>query len=151
MNISVIYATVTGHSKKIAVYLANSLNAKVASVKEDPLLQNVDLLFMVGGIYGGKGNSNLLAYANGLDRDSVKNVAIITTSFSQKEEQKALEQALLDKKIHILDTISCKGSFLFFLGLAHPNGEDLEQLSEKAENLINRLEMDAIVEAQESV
>lgn len=132
MNISVVYATMTGHSRKIAERLAESFGVTAVNAKDSPALQNIDLLFIVGGIYGGQSSPDLTAFADKSVGTNVKNVFIITTSMSQKTNQESLKNTLIDKGVNVIDEITCKGSFLFFLGFSHPNKEDIEQIVEKA-------------------
>lgn len=138
MNISVVYATMTGHSKKIAMQIAKSLNIQAINAKENPKLQNVELLLIVGGIYGGQSNGDLTAFTDKLDGANVKNAMIITSSMSEKTRQEGLTKALQDRGINVIDEISCKGSFLFFFGFSHPNKSDLEQIIEKVNAIIEK-------------
>lgn len=50
---AVIYATKTKHSQKLAEAIGSFLNVKSKNITEKPALQDIDLLFIVGGIYGG--------------------------------------------------------------------------------------------------
>ena len=55
MESIIIYSSMTGHSKKIANQMADSLNLKAYNIKEEkPEISDCDLLFIVSGIYGGK-------------------------------------------------------------------------------------------------
>ena len=43
-NVKVVYATKTGHSRKIAQAVAKELNVEPMNIKENPQLKGVDLL-----------------------------------------------------------------------------------------------------------
>lgn len=139
MKISVVYATITGHSKKIADYIARAIGTTAASVKDNPAMSDIDLLFIVGGIYGGQSSENLTGFAQGLDGENVKNAAIITSSLTQQKKQEALSEILRGKGINVADEIICKGSFLFFMGFSHPNKKDLEQLADNAGAIVEKI------------
>lgn len=74
-KISVIYATKTRHSQMYAEAIGKALNVKAENVSTGPVLEDVGLLFIVGGIYGGKSLPVLLDYLKGLDKGKVKKAA----------------------------------------------------------------------------
>ena len=135
MNISVIYATMTGHSRKIAAKVAEALGTTVANVKTNPALEDIDLLFIVGGIYGGQSSAALTAFVEKLEAGRVKNACLITTSLSLKTKQDNLRKALEEKGVNIVEEIACKGSFLWLFGFSHPNKGDLRRVTEKAKTI----------------
>ena len=60
MNTAVLFRSMTGHSKKIANAVAAELGVEALNIKNKPVLQNIDLLFIAGGIYSGKSLPELL-------------------------------------------------------------------------------------------
>ncbi len=126
MKTQVIYFTKTGHSRKIAKRIGKELELEALDVKESPKLKNVDLLFVVGGIYGGKSDPKLLNYLDTLEGGSVKKAVLMTSCTSMKNQQDEVRKRLEGKGIEVSnDEFICKGSFLIF-GWGHPNKEDLE-------------------------
>src|SRR5690554_2827730 len=123
MNNRVIYATMTRHSKKIALDIGNAFNLQVDNVKDQPILSDVDLLFIVGGIYGGESLPPLLTYVKELDNKKVKKVALITSSAMGKQRQTEVTRILQEKQIKVLDELLCHGSFLF-IKMGRPNKAD---------------------------
>ncbi len=126
MNQKIIYITKTGHSRKIANKIGEELGLEVLDIKESPKLQNVDLLFVVGGIYGGKSDPKLLEYIDTLPQNAVKKALIMTSCTSMKSTQDEVRERLKAKGTEVDDDeFICKGNFLFF-GWGHPNNEDVE-------------------------
>ncbi len=136
-NISVVYATKTRHSAKYAESIAKVLDVKAQNVTDHPQVDGVDLLFIVGGIYGGKSMPELLKFAEDLDDGKVRKAVIVTSSAGMKEPQVALRNLLEGKGIEVLDEITCPGNFLFFR-MGHPNASDLAQVAESAAMLAKK-------------
>lgn len=124
-SIRVVYATKTGHSRKIASTIGKELNSKSEDIKSDPELNDVDLLIIVGGIYGGQSLPELINFAETLDNSKVKKVALVTSCMSKNTPQTTVRSVLQGKEIEVIEEeFICQGSFLFF-GLRHPNKEDI--------------------------
>ena len=79
MKRKVIYCTKTGHSRKIARAIAQELQVQAEDIKTGPVLKDVDLLFIVGGIYGGKSDPAMLGYINNIDGSMVRKAALVTS------------------------------------------------------------------------
>jgi len=131
-KIKVVYATRTGHSKKIALAIAKKLETEAYNISENPSLKDIDTLFIVAGIYGGK---NLIKLANFLEKNLesgyVKDAALITSCASKIHRQKEVRKILESKGINILDEFICQGNFLL-LGLGHPNKTDIDSATDFA-------------------
>ncbi|MDF2587124.1 MAG: uncharacterized protein K0S41_965 [Anaerocolumna sp.] len=126
MNTALIYATKTGHSKKIANAIAKELNVLAEDIKSEPKLDNVDLLFLIGGIYGSQSAPELLSYLEKLNNNMVKKVILLTSSASKVAKQSAVRTLLKEKGIEVEeDEFVCQGSFLF-MGFRHPNKDDIQ-------------------------
>ena len=125
-KIRMIYATKTGHSKKIAEAMGKALYVKAEHVSTRPVLEDVDLLFIVGGIYGGESLPLLLNFVKALDRGKVKRAVLVTSCATKKHRQDSVRKLLQQKGIEVLDEIICPGSFLF-IRFGHPNKRDIEE------------------------
>lgn len=125
MKSRVIYCTKTGHSRKIARAIAQELQVQAEDIKTGPVLKDVDLLFIVGGIYAGKSDPAMLGYINNIDGSMVRKAALVTSCASKKQKQGMLRELLESKQIEVVaDEFLCQGSFLF-VGLGRPNKADL--------------------------
>jgi len=124
-RIRIVFATRTGHSKKLAEAIGRALNIRAESVASKPDIKDVDLLFIVGGIYGGNSMLELLSLVDRLG-GGVGSVALVTSCASKKQRQEAVRKRLEQKGIPVVDEMVCRGSFLF-LGIGHPNDADLAE------------------------
>lgn len=130
MKVALIYSTKTGHTKKIAEAMAKELGIEAQNIADKPVLNNVDLLLVGSGVYGGKISPELLAYLEGVDSKKVKKAIIFITSLSKKNQSAYLRDFLVRKGIEVnKDEFVCKGKFLFF-STKHPNEEDVKSAVE---------------------
>ena len=124
-NVAVLYATKTKHSKKLAEAVGSALGVKANNITEQPDLRKVELLFIVGGIYGGVSLPELLTFVSGMEAPALKRAALITSCASGKQRQSALRKTLEEKGVQVIDEFVCKGAILF-VSLPHPNAKDLK-------------------------
>jgi len=125
MKTAVIYATLTGHSKKIAKAIAKEFDTEPINIKTAYVLKDIDLLFVVGGIYKGKSLNKMIAYIHSLDENAVKKAVMITSCATKETKQILLRELLTNNNVEVLeDEYICRGSFLF-LGLGHPNQKEI--------------------------
>lgn len=136
-NISIVYATMTKHSRKLATAIGQALAVKAENVKDSPVLQDVDLLFIVGGIYGGESLQELKSFASGLDGRAVKSVALVTSCVSKKHGQTGIRALLEEKGVTVVDEFLCQGNFLW-MGFGHPDQADLEEAVRFARRLAGK-------------
>ncbi|NLG25673.1 MAG: hypothetical protein GX558_09980 [Clostridiales bacterium] len=122
----VVYATMTNHSKKLAAAIGRALHIGAENAKKSPTPEGVDLLFIVGGIYGGESLPELLRFVNGLDGRRVKKAALVTSCLTKKQGQSSVRALLEAKGIEVVDEFICQGSFLL-RGFGHPNQSDVEE------------------------
>lgn len=135
MKTAIVYATMTGHSKKIASAIAAKLGVTAHNVKENPQLTDCDLLLIVGGIYGGESSPELLKFAQGLSPKQVKAVALITSS-TKALPQKTIRDTLASNGIEVLkEEFLCKGGFLF-MAFSHPNKDEISSAVRFAQKLV---------------
>ena len=125
MKTAVIYATKTKHSKKLAEAIGKALNIEVKNISENPTINQADLLFVVGGIYGGVSMPELLEYIKKTEAPLPKYAALVTSCASGSQRQTAVRGILEEKGVKVIDEFVCKGSFLFVCA-GHPNAEDVK-------------------------
>jgi len=135
-KIAVIYATKTNHSKTLAEAIGSALKVKAKNITENPILHDIDLLFIVGGIYGGASMPDLLTYIQGMEAPALKNSALVTSCASGKQRQDAVRRILEDKGIKVVDEYICKGALLF-VSLTHPNAKDIKEAIDFALEIVN--------------
>lgn len=133
-SVRVVYATKTKHSKKIAEAIGSALKAEVSNVTDRPRVEEVELLFIVGGVYGGDSLPVLLDFVRNLDGDKVQHAALVTSCASKKHRQEKVRQILAGKGIDIVDEFLCQGSFLLYKW-GRPNKRDVQGAVEFAKGL----------------
>lgn len=134
-KLNLIYATKTNHSKKIAQAVSDVLNVRANNIKDKAVLDETDILFIVGGIYGGESSPELIEYVKALEKEKVKSVALITSCTSNKQGQSTIKKILEEKGISVLDEFICPGSFLV-LKMGRPNAKDIQDVAQFATGII---------------
>jgi len=130
MKVALIYATKTGHSKKIALAIEKEFRIQAMDIKTNPKLESVDLLYILGGVYGAKSAPELIEFVRSFDSQQVKRVALMTSSAGKTITQKEIRTLLVNKGIAVLeDEFTCQGGFLF-VGVGHPNVKDISNAIE---------------------
>jgi len=126
MKNAVIYFTKLGHSKKIAQAIAKELGVKALDIRENPEIEDLDLLYIVGGIYGGVSAPELLKYLKTLDPEQVKKTFLLTSSGGKTTPATNVRTLLGELGIPVAEEeFTCQGA-IFFVGLGHPNKTDLQ-------------------------
>lgn len=140
MKISVVYYSMTGHSKKIAEKISKEFEVSALNIKENPELEKSDLLFIVGGVYGGQSLPEMIEYVKKISSDKVKNVALITSCASKESKQDGIKSILNENGINVIqDEFVCQGSFMFFIGFGHPNKDDINGAINYAKKVVENL------------
>lgn len=135
MNIAVLYRSMTGHSKKIATAVAAELGVAAQNIKTKPGLENIDLLFIIGGIYSGKSLPDMIEYIKTLTPSAVKKAVIMTSSASDKKQDE-VRGILSANGIEVAtEEYLCKGGFLF-LKFGHPNKKEIADAAVFAKKFI---------------
>lgn len=127
MNIEIIYYSKTGHSQKIAKAIGASIGVEPKNIKNNPVLEEVDLLFVVGGIYSSRTSPELQSFMINNPGTKIKNAVLITSCMSKVMGQNEIRAVMKLNGINVeQEEFICQGSFLFF-GKGHPNDEDIEK------------------------
>ncbi len=127
MNVQIIYETKSKYTKKIAEGVAEKLGLTALDVADNPVLENVDFLFIVGGWYDGNSNPALLSYVKEIKAGSVKRAALITAAHNYDLEQTFVKKLLLEKNIEFIGERVCP-TRLLFLQVGHPNNSDINRM-----------------------
>lgn len=137
MDSKILYMTKTGHSRKIAQAIADALELEAFDAKINPDLHNTDLLIVVGGIYGGRSNPDLVEYMKKIDSTLVKHAVLITSCASKKFFQKEVRAVLFENGIEVFPKeFVCRGNFIL-VGLGHPNKQDFADAIDFAKQAID--------------
>ena len=135
MTVAVLYRSMTGHSKKIAKAVGTEFGIEPQNIKKKPQLKNIDLAFIIGGIYSGKSLPDMIEYAKTLTPAAVKTAALITSSARNKHGQDEVRNILESNGVKVAaDEYRCRGNFLF-IKMGHPNKKEIAAAVEFAKKI----------------
>lgn len=125
MSVQILYATMTGHSKKIAKAICAKTGGQIHDLKTKPSIPACDILFIVSGIYGGESKLELLEFVKKLSSENIKKVVLITSS-TRNIQQGNLREALSEAGLNVInEEYHCQGGFLL-KAMGHPNRSEVE-------------------------
>ncbi len=137
MNITLVYFSRGGNTRKIAGAMAEELKINPVDVKkETPDVSSADLLIVGSGTYGSKPGKEMVAFLENLQ--PVKNNRAACFSSCAGDSTKtltAMKDILTRKGYTILDCFSCFGKFAGLSKRGHPTDEELKQAKEFARKL----------------
>ena len=134
MVTKVMYFSRGGSTKKVADAIAQAVGAKGEEVPPAYPADNIRLLFLGSGIYGGKIDRHMKEYIETLNGNKVKNAALFGTSGNGRDDAiRQMREMLTSRGIHVLDeSFVCKGKFFGFFNRKFPDGDDLKRAQEYA-------------------
>jgi len=137
MNTQILYASMSGHSKKIAKAIADKTGAPLYNLKTQPTIPPCDTLFIVSGIYGGESSPELLEYAKKMPANQAERIVLITSS-TRGTAQGTLRKTLTEAG-HRVETQEylCTGGFLL-MAFGHPNRSEIDNAVSFAEKFIRQ-------------
>ena len=145
MKPTVLYASRSGNTKKIAEEIAQELNCKTLQVTEKGLadaaeLENSDLVFVGTGVRYGYANEHLLSYLRTASLKQPKVFALFVTwggaGRTSKDAVAQLRDALGSKGRVLEDCFLCFGGWNL-LRRGHPNQADGKAAREWARKTLN--------------
>jgi flavodoxin len=126
MNISVIYYSKLGHSKKIAQAIADELGVKAQDIRDNPEIKDIESLYVVSGIYGGKSAPDMLEFLKTLDGQQIKQAYLLTSSGGKTTRAAEVRTVLTKLGIPVAEEkFTCQGA-IFLFGMGHPNKADIQ-------------------------
>ncbi|ACL76872.1 flavodoxin family protein [Ruminiclostridium cellulolyticum] len=144
MKTWVLYYSKGGNTKKIADEIADELEDVLKSEQIPPAYppENVALLFLGTGEYGGKPDSKTLEFVRTLNKDRVKNVAVFGTNGKGTTGTAidTIKSLLKEKGINVIDeSFCCKGKFFVFFNRKNPDTNDFKAAREYARRVYNSI------------
>lgn len=104
MNIKVRYFSASGNTKRIADAIAEGLNIKAISIKDEPeLKEHTNLLFLGGAPYANIMAKPLKEYALNIKKEDVDKIVLFTTSNWSRRTVRALKKIFKEKEIFVYD------------------------------------------------
>ena len=102
-NIRIRYYSKTGNTKQVAEYIAKELNLEALSITQSDYDSPCGLLFLGGAPYANIMSSKLREYAEGLEKENVKAIALFTTSNWSRRTVRALKKIFKEKGILVYE------------------------------------------------
>jgi flavodoxin len=139
MKALIIYKSVFhGNTKKIAIAMAEVLNAKFLDVEnvDVKMIEEYDLIGFGSGIFYDKPQKKLMEYIEGLDNVKNKKAFVFSTSRQNRSDYNNwFKEKLLNKGFEIIGEFHCKGYSIF---KGNPDEEDLRNAKEVAKSIIKK-------------
>ena len=139
MKALIIYKSVFhGNTKKIAIAMAEVLNAKFLDVEnvDIKMIEEYDLIGFGSGIFYDKPQKKLMEYIEGLDNVKNKKAFVFSTSRQNRSDYNNwFKEKLLNKGFEIIGEFHCKGYSIF---KGNPDEEDLRNAKEVAKSIIKK-------------
>lgn len=126
MKIGIIYYSILGNSKKIAQAIAQKFQVEALDIRKNRELLDIDLLYIVSGIYGGESAPELLEFLKTIRSQQVKRAVLLTSSAGKTTPAAGVRAVLTQLGIPVTEEeFTCQGAFLF-VGMGHPNKNDIQ-------------------------
>ena len=124
MKIAVRYYSRGGNTKKLAEAIGNAVHAE-AKTTEEPLREDVDILFLGSSVYANGVDGNVKAFIRSLNV-KVGKVVNFRTAALVKSTYKQVAKLLAEKQIPLAqEEFYCRGSFAM-LHKGRPHEDDLK-------------------------
>lgn len=137
MNIAVVYNTKGGSTKKIAAAIAQAAGVDAVQAAPDLKIENIDLLFIGDGVYGGNVSREMQEFVEGLGPQAVKKAAVFGTYGGGESGMNQLKKQLAGKGIELCAaSFGCKGKAWWFFNRGRPNDEDISRAKEFAKQAV---------------
>ena len=140
-KVYVVYASLTGNTRKVARAMAEAVGAILVDVRNDPLpqVEPGDVIFVGDGVYGWRPSRAMRRALSSWALPKGVKAAVFGTYGGKPAQLGVLEKILREKGAEVVDRFSCVGRDWFILGLigrGRPSEEDLKAAREFAKKVI---------------
>ena len=139
MEVLIVYKSVFhGNTKKIAIAMAEVLNAKLLDVEnvDKKIIEGYDVVGFGSGIYYDKPQKKLMEYIEGLNNVNNKKAFVFSTIRQNRSDYNNwFREKLTDKGFEIIGEFHCKG---YTIIKGNPNKEDIKNAKEVARSIIEK-------------
>ena len=122
---NVLYYSITGNTKKLAMAIADELGAKAQSIKSMSGIPQGGILFIGSGCYGDKPGEDMAKFISNNDFMGRKVVLFGTSGKGEGREVQSMTETLKQKGAVILGSYYCKGKAFVVVNLGHPDKDEL--------------------------
>ncbi len=141
MDISVVYGSLTGNTRRIAQVMAKELTVVAQAAKELACLEKTDLLFLGSGVYGNRPAAPVRRLLLSTPSLVGVKVALFGTYGGLPNQIDWMARRVEERGGEILGRFSCRGRDWFVLGLlarGHPSSTDLSAAAAFARHIRER-------------
>lgn len=140
-KVYVVYASLTGNTRKVAKAIGEAVGATLVDVRRDPLPEvgPEDVIFVGDGVYGARPSRAMFRALQAWALPKGVKAAVFGTYGGKPRQLAVLEKILQEKGAQVVDRFACPGRDWFLLGLAlrkHPSEEDLKAAREFAKKVV---------------
>lgn len=140
-KVYVVYASLTGNTRKVAKAMAEAVGATLVDVRRDPLpkVEAGDVIFVGDGVYGWRPSLAMRRALRAWALPKGVKAAVFGTYGGRPSQLAYLEKILREKGAQVVDRFSCLGRDWFLLGLigrGRPSEEDLKAAREFAKKVV---------------
>ena len=137
MNISLVYFSRGGNTRKVAEAIAQELQVTAIDVKKETIdVSNADMLVIGSGTYGGKPGKEMVAYLENLKSVTGRRAACFASCAADSTKSlAAMKEILTSKGYSIVDCFSCFGKFAGLTKRGHPTDDELNKAKEFARKI----------------
>jgi flavodoxin len=140
-KVYVVYASLTGNTRKVARAMAEAVGAILVDVRKDPLpkVEPGDVIFVGDGVYGWRPSRAMRRALSSWALPKGVKAVVFGTYGGKPTQLGVLEKILREKGAEVVDRFSCMGRDWFVLGLigrGRPSEEDLKAAREFAKKVI---------------
>ncbi|MCD1295532.1 flavodoxin [Methanocella sp. CWC-04] len=132
----VLYYSMTGNTKKLAMAIADEIGAEAESIKSLTTLPDAEVVFLGSGNYGNKPGEDMSKFIEKNDLSGRKFALFGTSGSGEGNEVRAMSEALRQKGAVVLGSYYCKGRAFLVINMGHPGKEDLEGVRKFAREMI---------------
>ncbi len=140
-KVYVVYASLTGNTRKVAQAIAKAVGGTLVDVRKDPLpkVEPGDVLFVGDGVYGWRPSRAMRKALASWPLPKGVKAAIFGTYGGKPAQIPVLEKILREKGAEVVEGFSCMGRDWFVLGLigrGRPSPDDLKAAQEFARRVV---------------
>ena len=123
--VSIIYYSMTGNTKKMAMAMAEELGVKALNVKDAASLPNDGILLIGSGCYGDKPGEPMAKFIANNDFGGRKVALFGTSGAGAGNEVAAMAEALKQKGAEVIGNYHSAGRAFVVANIGHPNKDEL--------------------------
>jgi flavodoxin len=132
----VLYYSMTGNTKKMAMAIARELGVEAKNVKTEATLPQDGLLFIGSGSYGSKPGQDLVKYIEKNDFTGRKVALFGTSGSGEGKEVESMADTLKGKGAVIIGSYHTKGKAFVVVNMGHPNKDELDGARKFAREMV---------------